>query len=51
MKSATLLILFSFLSVTILISQNSTIKETEIDEQTYETLPGAVVMIEGTTTG
>lgn len=51
MKSTTLVLLFCFLSVNILLSQNSSIKGTVIDEQTGETLPGAVVMIEGTTIG
>ena len=51
MKSTILLIIFCSLSVSILLSQNSSIKGTVIDEQTGETLPGAVVMIEGTTFG
>lgn len=34
-----------------IIAQNSSIKGKVIDEQTGETLPGAVVVIEGTTTG
>lgn len=51
MKSTTLVLLFCFLSVNVLLSQNSSIKGTVIDEQTGETLPGAVVMIEGTTIG
>lgn len=47
--------LFSALIVTLLLkaalAQTSSIKGKVIDEQNGETLPGAVVMIEGTTTG
>ncbi|MGB3949004.1 MAG: TonB-dependent receptor [Bacteroidia bacterium] len=51
MKTTGLFIIFYFLSVNILLSQSGSIKGTVIDEQTGETLPGAVVMIEGTTIG
>jgi TonB-dependent receptor len=51
MKFKTIITLALIIIVKLAISQNSSIKGKVIDEKTGETLPGAAVLIKGTTTG
>ncbi len=51
MKLSALLSFALLLCTNVLFSQNSSVKGKVIDEKTGETLPGATVLIQGTTTG